>query len=750
MPKLISTEISESVLRFTPEDGPLSFGITIYNNSDQFASFQVELVAAGATPGQRNWYRLSPSVSAKIPPGDQTQFQAHLLSVPPVPGGFTGLMNLTVKVYSTELRDEDRKDLRLIITGEGLLLPKVTPLKNSFKARPQEVLDILATVSNPNRKSLEVGLEVTGLAPGWFPEGTQKRVALVPGEEKQVAFVCQLPSPIQALQDIYLFGLEVIKPANAVPPQSLHLEILAQGFVDFQATPLEQWIPAKAGRWLNPFDDEADYTLTFSNQSNVTIAGQVEIVDEEVLQRAQRKRPQLPLPKQLPSLRGMRLGRGKSARPAENPVQPAAAPSRLPAGVTLDTETVTVAPGEQGTLTLMVRKRLPWVGLSRLQRLQVQARLADAPLDLRNDTQTVELYTQPIIPVWLQLLVGAAGVLLLGLIWWLIAQRGHTQPVRAVQFNGIGTEVVSGSSDETMRRWRVSGRRLQPRGILERGDQAVQTLRYRPFNNNWVAAGLENGAIQLRSTLSRRQSTLESERGDRVFDLAFDQDARTLWSAHGSGQVLGWTLLPDLGVTGIRTPSQRIDTEVAASALALGGDTGTLLAVGGRFQQLVLVDLETADAFEVTYPREGGQTDFINSLATAEEQPALLAAGDSDGFVSLWDLDQCLLTGGSCQPIDQWQAHGGDAVRSVALSSDGCAVVSSGDDGRVQHWPLTGAGERLPEAPDGRTLHRTRLPVNAVDVLQQQQRLLVVSGGDDKRVRLHRVRLQANDRCRVN
>ncbi|NER85293.1 MAG: hypothetical protein F6K42_38510, partial [Leptolyngbya sp. SIO1D8] len=119
MMKPIHTEISDSVLQFAPESGPLSFAITVYNNSDQFASFQVVLVAAGVDVNQRDWYRLSPSVSAKIPPGAETCFQAHLLSVPPVPGGFTGTMNLTVRVYSTELRNEDRKDLRLIITGEG-------------------------------------------------------------------------------------------------------------------------------------------------------------------------------------------------------------------------------------------------------------------------------------------------------------------------------------------------------------------------------------------------------------------------------------------------------------------------------------------------------------------------------------------------------------------------------------------------------------------------------------------------------
>lgn len=726
MTKTISTEISESVLQFAPESESLSFDITVYNNSDQFASFQVTLVAAGAESTRQDWYRLSPSVSAKIPPGDQARFQAHLLAVPPVPGGFTGTMNLTVKVYSTELRDEDRSDLRLIILGEGLLPPKITIPKKTFKAYPEEVVDILANVYNPNRKSLEVVLDLVGLPPAWFPEGTQKSVLLVPSEEKPVTFVCRLPVPVQAPSDVYSFEVTIVQPATSSPPPQLLLEILPSGFMEFQCAPLEQWIPEKTGLWLNPTHGTTRYALTFQNHSNVELTGTVAVTDEHTRRRQRR-------PLRLPFRPRPEADDSKSETP-------------LPPGLTVEPEATAVKPGQAIALDLLVDRRLPWLGWPRLKQFQVQASLVDAQLDLRNEEQTLDLHILPVIAFWRQLVGGLVALVLLWLLW-LLAQRGHTRAIHTVQFNGTGTEVVSGASDQTIRRWQVRGNRLRAKGVVHRSDKAIRVVEYRPFNNDWIAAGLENGAIQVQSLLSGRQDTFEQDRDDRVFDLAFDQDSRTLWSAHGSGSVLRWQLSPGFSLTEQDTP---IEAGFAVSALALVGETDTRLAIGGRFQQLVLVDLEAEAAFEIPYPRSGTQADFINSLETAEEQPNLLAAGDSEGFISLWNMATCRAAAGQCSPIDEWLAHGGDAVRSVALSPDGCHLVSVGDDGRVRLWFLTGAGERRPEQVAGQVVRQAKRPLNAVDLRRRDRDLLIVSGGDDRTVHLKRVRLQRGDQCRAN
>ncbi len=734
--KLITTELSESVLHFAPESGPASFGITVYNDSERFASFQVALVAPGADSNRQDWYRFSPSVSAKIPPGDRTQFQAHLLAVPPVPGGFTGTMNLTVRVYSTELRDEDRKDLRLIISGEGLLLPKISLLEKQFKVRPQAQVEIQANVYNPNRKSLEAVLELKGLPSEWFPEGPQKGIVLLPDEERQITFPCRLPAAIDAASGLYPLTLELVKPATSAPAEQLLLEILPEGFAEFQCEPYEQWIPSKSGLWMNPLEGEAAYTLTFQNSSNVALTGTVLVLDEAAARQTPKKRRSLRLP-------------GRSAPEATEATEAEATlpnPS-LPSGLTLDPESISLQPGQAGSLQLRMQKPLPWLGWSRLKRYQVQAYLADTPLDLRNDTQTLDLHILPVIPVWLQAISGLVGLFLAVFLWWWLAERGHTQPVHTVQFNGTGTEVVSGASDQTLRRWQVANRGLRRQGVIDRGDKAVRVVEYRPVNNNWVASGLENGTIQLQNLLSDQISTLESDRDDRVFGLVFDQDARTLWSAHGSGTIRKWALPADLGRASRATPEPAIEADFAVSAIALVGEADQYLMLGGRYQEFVLVDLQAEEAFNLPY-RSGTQTDYINSLAIAEEQPHLLAVGDSQGYLSLWDMAACIESAGDCEPISEWLGHGGAAVRSVALSPDGCHLVSAGDDGRVRLWFLTGASELRPDRLEGQVLRRSGHPLNAVDIQPRSRQLLVVSGGDDHAVRLNRVRLNADDQCR--
>ncbi|MDJ0703923.1 MAG: WD40 repeat domain-containing protein [Leptolyngbyaceae cyanobacterium MO_188.B28] len=747
MLKSISSELSESVLQFAPGGDPVSFDITVYNSSDQFASFQVALVAAGADANQRGWYRLSPSVSAKIPPGDQTQFKAHILSAPPVPGGFTGSMNLTARVYSTELRDEDRKDLRLIITGEGLLAPKITLPKKKFKAHPQEQIEVRAKIYNPNRKSLEVVLELAGLESTWLPEGVQKSLTLAPSQEKEVLFPCELPSPPQAPSGVYPFSLKILQPEVSSPSPQLLLEVFPKGFVEFQCDPLEQWLPENPNRWFNPRHGSTEYTLTFDNQSNVRLAGTVSVVDEAE-EEARQKQRQFRLP--------LRIKPG-----SDDSVEEADA-VKLPDGVTLDSPQVFMEPGESGDLTLTVHKRLPWFGWARQKRLQVEASLVDAQLDLRNEDETLELNILPVIPVWLQLLAGLAGLCLIGALWILLTQRGHTKAVHTVQFNGAGTEAVSGSSDQTIRRWRVRQNRLEPKGVVDRGDEAVRVIQYRPVNNNWVAAGLENGVIQVRSLLNEDDGSLVRMKDDRVFDLAFDQDARTLWSAHGSGLVLNWALTPNSRLSRGDNPQpirlEGMDPDkgfgFALSAITLGGSADNLLAVGGRYQKLVLLDLISGRFSPVVRSaRIGTQTEYINSLEIAEEQPTLLAAGDTQGFVSLWNMEACLSSAATCEPLDEWLAHGGDAVRSVALSSDGCYLVSAGDDGRVRLWFLTRAGKRSVTWEDrdtGQVLRRSKQAVNAVDILQRENQLLIVSGGDDRKVRLNRVRLRDSNQCRAN
>ena len=90
----IATQISTNQLTLQPEG--VSFDVTVVNNSDDFATFQVELLADVAKRGGNdNWYKISPDVCTKQPPGDSTRFSIQIHDVPV--RGFVGLMTLTVR-----------------------------------------------------------------------------------------------------------------------------------------------------------------------------------------------------------------------------------------------------------------------------------------------------------------------------------------------------------------------------------------------------------------------------------------------------------------------------------------------------------------------------------------------------------------------------------------------------------------------------------------------------------------------------
>ena len=723
MTKQISTAISTQVLHYKPGGAPATFELTVNNDSDRFAAFQVELSAAGSDPKLgSSWYRLVPAISSKIPGGDYTRFQVEILAVPPVPGGFTGTMNLTVRVFSLELNDEDRKILRLVVEGTGILPPTLELSERKFQGYPGDSIDVSVAVSNSNRQAVDVTLRLSGIDLNWFPNGSEKQLHIPARGQAEVVFVCQLPDATQAPSGVYTLSVEAIQ-LRAVPVQAkATLTVLPAGFVEFRCTPTRQQLPMRPHRWFNPAVDTATYALELENQSNLAQEASVDVRYQD--ESSEKPRSWFPWfgGKVKSSVKPPDL----SARVATNTLE--VKPGLVNLGV-----------GETAQFELIVRRRLPWIGWSRRHFLQAKAIVSDPRLDLRNDTQTLELRVSPQIPLWLQLV----SILLVLLLGWIILgrQRGHTGPVTAVQFSGQADEVVSVSTDGTVRRWQVNGTQLKSRGVLEQGDKAVRVVRYRPVNNDQVAAGFENGEIQIWNLLfGERQSSFSYRNDDRVFDLAFPQDSRSLFSGHGSGLILQWGIEPGRRALTQVKPLRGFKVDFAVQSLALVGATENHLAIAGRYNRLTLLNLATETNREMPY-RTGGFNNYIMSLATASQQPDLLATADNRGSITLWNLRRCLADNKApCEQVDDWSTgHGGAVVRSVALSADGCNLVSAGDDGRVVVWSLTADGTRSPALIEGKTLYRSSVPLNTVDLIRTKDRILVASGSQDNQVRLHSI-----------
>ncbi|MEQ9370610.1 MAG: hypothetical protein RIG63_16535 [Coleofasciculus chthonoplastes F3-SA18-01] len=712
---LIDTTVSPKQLRFKPGGLPASFEVKVVNDSERFASFQVEVTAAGVDDDRLpDWYTISPEVGTKKPPGDVTHFQVAIVDNP-VPG-FVGLMNLTVRVFSMELPDEDREVLRLILEqGTGSIPLKLDLPVREFQERPASQQEIPVRVYNPSQLETHVTLNFSGIDPTWIVDGTERQLYLPPNGQVTETFICQIPDISQAPSRIYPFAIAATHRHGSPAQVEGTLEVLPMGLVEFSATPKQQQIPAKRPWIPNWRNFPVPYTLEFENHSNLQQQVTVNIQGED----------QQECTLELPD------------KPAElNPGQTVQAPLRVQA------------------------RRHLW-GRKKELSLEALATLSDQRLGNTNPaSKLLRLDVYPIIPTWLLL---GGGLLLLYFIWWLSWLNpdnkffGHQAAVNSVQFNGMSQNVVSGSNDETLIKWRVDGffnpfANPEVEEIADTG-KAVRVIRYKPVDNNVVATGLENGEIQLLNLLAETPKLMMSfsqEKDDRVLALEFTDDSRYLFSGHGSGLVLGWDIQQNLGeadagVNGNVEPLRSGRFKFAIYALNFVGQGNQNLVVAGRFNTLAIWNLPNPDNVAIPIPyREGGQDDYIFSIDVADMKPYLMATADNQGYITLWNMESCLVEGQpSCEIIDQWSnGHDGQAVRSVALSNGGCYLASGGDDGRMMLWPLTTRGKRAENYVSGIEVGRSlrNKTFNSVDINVLKRNILIASGSDDTLVRVRRAK----------
>lgn len=740
--RVINASLSTQSITFRPGDPPVSFEVTVINGSDQFAAFQLEVLAPGASrsSGSR-WYRLSPEVSAAKPPGGITAFKIVIFDTP-LPA-FVGTINLTVRIFSPQIREERKLLVRLTIEPYRLstVLSVELPIQR-FQVYPRNSVEIPVRVRNLSPQPVDAVLRFAGLDPSWLPKSAERRLLLDPGAQAETTFQCQPPSATQAPSQDYPFTVEA--SSHNCPPVRAEgtLEVLPVGFVEFTATPQQQKIPSHGG-WLPDWKSKGTvFYLLFKNASNLRQQVNVQLQGSDY-QKCTYK---------------------------------------------MVSEDAELGLGETTKIPLEITTKRPWLGLVKTLRLEVKALLSDQRLGSADPaTQTLELQVLPVIPLWLLLALLALLAALLALLLRppLIA---HTELVNSVRFSGNAVLVVSGSDDCTIRRWQVNGNQLEPRGKFTEGssttcngkplkprgvlavpDKPVRSLRFDPIDEQRVAAGLENGVIQLQDVATgEKKDELTDQRdttADRVFDLVFTKDSRFLFSGHGSGKVRVWVrpspsskfqLLPaqDLSL------SSRLNYQVRALALS---EDQNILVSAGQYKRLILWDRSRWERSDrksrpkrVLLQELGGaqgQNDYIWGIAFAPGSRKLLATSDSDGYITIWNLDQCQVIPNTtsqlnepveqkCVVHDRWRAAE-MSVRSLAFDFDldDRKLVSGGDDGRVVVWPLTAESKlNRTEAINGREIYRGSKKINSIDLTKDNQGTMIVSGDDDFQVKLHRLR----------
>ncbi len=254
---------------------------------------------------------------------------------------------------------------------------------------------------------------------------------------------------------------------------------------------------------------------------------------------------------------------------------------------------------------------------------------------------------------------------------------GHQHQVHSVLFLSDGNTVVSGASDGTLRVWESpTGKPLR---VLSSSGMRLA----RSPDGRWLASGGDGGQVRLWDTRSWELATTIAATGPLVDSLAFSPSGSTLAEATRSQNSPACTLrLWDI------------------SALGKGGQGKPRLST-----TLVTKGSLSALAFD---PRG-------RSLAIADEP----------GSVRLWHPP--------FDPTPKVISHAPDEAWCVAFSPDGKALVSGGDNERLQA-PL-----RLSDPMTGKTLWTSRGHQALVScVAWSPDGQWIASGSYDNTVRLTR------------
>ncbi|MBD2296373.1 hypothetical protein H6G06_23530 [Anabaena sphaerica FACHB-251] len=770
--------VSKKNLEFTPDGHSGSgydlnikdeneFDVIVVNESDKFASFQIELSTPGLDENnQIKWYRVQPEICAKKPPGSQTTFHVEITKVP-IPA-YDTTIDLILKVISVEYEQlYTSQKLRLTIKKPLRTLRLELPVKE-LKAKPQELIEIPVIVYNLSSKFSEITLTCAGLDPDWLlydpdwlNQKTQRTFILEPGDVQKTRFLCQPPQ--DTLSKEYTFTITAQSSTSQYTTREQgSLKVIPDGVVQCICEDKEKTIPGK-GRKNSHL---ATYELLFNNSSNLPQQVKVDIPEIKIEKCTFQTIP----------------------------------------------ECINLVPGEAKTMQLLAKKKRHLFGFRKTLLFEVSTSLIhpssgkpSTEIFPSPNTQILTLKVLPIIPFFLQFLGGSILFLML-ILYFLIPKAYHTGNVNSVRLFGNGNLVFSGSSDQTIRRWQVDDNpfllnifRLKHKQPLIAGknqtQKAVRVIRQSPKDNDRIAVGLENGEVKLWDISKNTEiKSLSNDKDNRVFDLVFTQNGRYLFSGHGSGLVNIWDL-ERIKYIQNPLPQGYVNVKFTISGLTINEtvQNNPLIFVAGQFNQFVVWDWNNKNKYELKYlwqdwEKRGdkpvfGQQHYITSLATSGD---ILASSDNQGYITLWSIKEiykCLKTSQplssqnkqnpvlqtsrrrrninrdinqvspktnqinsfaitSCNNaiMDQKNdGHGNQPVRSVALTEDGNYLATGGDDGKIMLWDLTANKEQNKSLNTGQIVAKSNAKINSVDIKALQGYLLITSGDDNYNVNLYRV-----------
>ncbi|NES07041.1 MAG: hypothetical protein F6K22_32125, partial [Okeania sp. SIO2F4] len=239
--------------------------------------------------------------------------------------------------------------------------------------------------------------------------------------------------------------------------------------------------------------------------------------------------------------------------------------------------------------------------------------------------------------------------------------EGHKDGVNSVCFNPSGTLIASGSRDNSLKLWSLSGRELK---TFTGHSDRIHRICFHPDGQILASAGSDS-TIKLWSIDGTELQSLTTGHTDLVSSVSFSPDGQTLASGSFDQTIKLWSLdgreLQTLIGHNNRVSSVSFSPDGQTIASASADKTIKLWSLDGR-------ELKTFI----------GHTYNVNSVSFSPDGQTI-ASGSSDTTIKLWNLDG--------KELKTFRGHR-DWVNAVSFSPDGQILASASADKIIKFWNI--------------------------------------------------------------